>query len=115
MGKPGTMKVEQFNFLKTQVEQFGAKTLASKLAKVCQKRAAALKHECANSVVGAAYASVGTKINSKVGAVAAKVPIETFSMLSDLTDQYGVELVVAKLAKLSTVATDKTLLKSIFV
>jgi hypothetical protein len=114
MGKPGTMAVEQFNFLKTQVESFGAKTLASKLAKVCGKRASALKHECAKSVVGAAYESIASKINGKVGPVTAKVPIETFSMLSDLTDQYGAELVIAKLAKLSTVATEKTLLKSIF-
>jgi hypothetical protein len=114
MGKAGTMAVEQYNFLKTQVESFGAKTLASKLAKVCSKRATALKHECAASLVGSAYENAASKINRKIGTVTAKVPIETFSMLSDLTDQYGVELVVSKLAKLSTVQTEKTLLKSIF-
>lgn len=116
-GKPGTIAPEQFEELTNLVENYGAKLLAAKVAKICSKRAEFLKHEYPNSAVAAAFNSTATKISSVVGGGTGSVSRESFDSLSELVDEYGPEVVTMKLAKIAKRSGDNTaseMLKRIF-
>jgi hypothetical protein len=108
MGKPGTLSVEDFESLKALVAQYGAGTLAKKVAKTCGKKAATLGHEYGASLVAKAYKDTSSKILSAFGGngTATAISGTAFTTISNLVGKYGAELVIIKLAKLAKKGND---------
>ena len=116
-GKSGTLSPTDFEKLNTMAAASGAKLLATKVAKICLTKSAALKHEYALSSVGAAYGTIGSKLTSVVGTGTKAISREAFNSLTSMVGTYGPELVIQKLAKIAKrngVVAEATMLKSIF-
>lgn len=116
-GKPGTITPEEFELLESGVNAYGARTVASKVAKICSKKADALKHEYPLSSVASAYASIASKIVGSVGSVTKAVSSDFFNSLTGMVALYGPEVVtwkIAKLAKRTGSTADSNMLSSLF-
>ena len=117
VGRGGTLAVEDFESLESMASLYNEKVLASKVAKICSKRADYLKHEYAGSSISLAFASTASKIKTAVGEARGMVPTETFENLADMVMGYGPELVIQKLGKLAKRngrVAESTVLKAIF-
>ena len=117
VGKPGTITAEEFTALKAAVDQWGAKLLASKVAKICSKKGTSLVHEFATSAIGAAYNAIASSITAAVGSPSGLVSSAFNDSLTQMVATYGPEVVIFKLAKLAGKAgnsADQTLLKGLF-
>jgi hypothetical protein len=115
-GKGGTLAPSDFESLKGLVGSFGASTLALKVAKACNQKAAALNHEYPKSAVAAAYVATASKITNAGLGSPKMIPGSAFVTVGQMVGKYGAELVVQKLAK-SVKKTDASLynkLNSIF-
>lgn len=116
-GKSGTVTPEEFELLEAAVSQWGARLVASKIAKICSKKAEALKHEYALSPVAAAYADIASKIATAVGSQPKPVSSDFFNSLTGMVALYGPEVVtwkIAKLAKRAGSTADSTMLGGLF-
>lgn len=115
-GKAGTMSVEDFESLTSMSSAYGETLLATKVAKICSKRAAPLLREYSGSALGNAYSSVASKITNAVSVSDRTISRDNFSAIGSWIDKYGPELVVQKLAKIAqrNSSADATTLKSIF-
>lgn len=101
-GKSGTLTVEDFEELSSYAEEYGARILGQKIAKVCSRLADGYKHEFAASPVAKAWLDLSGKIVGTLGTSTASIPSEVFGFLGNITTTYGPELVIQKLAKIAT-------------
>jgi hypothetical protein len=116
-GRAGTISVEEFDSLKEMATQYGAVTLASKVGKICSRKAEALLHECSSSAVGDAFNRTASKLSDALRDNARKISSDSFRNLADMVDRYGAEVITWKLAKLASrsgQSDQATLLKGIF-
>ena len=101
-GKSGTLAVEDFEELSSYAEQYGARVLGQKIAKVCSRLAEGYKHEFAGSPVASAWLGIGSKISTTLGTTNVSIPSDVFGFLGSITTTYGPEVVIQKLAKIAT-------------
>ena len=107
VGKAGTILPEEFTQLSEATAQYtkggvnGALLLASKVAKICAKKSAALKHEFPGSTVAAAYDGIVNKINGVTGNLQGTITTDLFGDLTGMVAKYGPEVVIWKLAKIA--------------
>lgn len=117
-GKSGTVTAAEFESLTTMVRQYGARTVASKVAEICSNKAARLTHEWNGSGVASAYNSVASRINSAVGSNGSRsISTDMFTSLTGMVATYGPEVIVQKVAKIAGrngSSADATQLKNIF-
>jgi hypothetical protein len=117
LGKPGTISKEEFTALNSAAQKFSVRLLASKVAKICGRKSASLKHEYPASTVAAAYDGIVNKIVTAVGKQDTAIPTPLFDQLTGMVAQYGPEVVIwklAKIAKSSNNASDSALLSGLF-
>jgi hypothetical protein len=100
-GKAGTITVAEFEALEAMVENYGAKLLAAKVAKLCISKSTKLLHEYNASVIGKAYGDTAAAIQTAVGMQTANVSRDCYNTLKSVVDTYGPEVVVTKLGKLA--------------
>jgi len=116
-GKGGTLSPEDFELLTGMVATSGAKLLATKVAKICLKKASVLQHEYARSAIAAGYSGVATKLTGVVGTGNRAISRDAFNSLTSMVASYGPEVVIQKLAKIAkrnNNLADATMLKGIF-
>lgn len=100
-GKPGTLTEVDFTSLYQIVDSYKAQLVATKVAKLCMKKAAPYLHEYPESAVGKAYASVAQKITDAVGTSSNVINRDAFHSLSSMVDRYGPEVIIQKLGKIA--------------
>ncbi len=116
-GKSGTVTAEEFTRLETLVGNYGAGTLASKVAKICTKMSSGYLHEFPGSPVGSAWSGLSEKITKAVTTAPRVIPTADFAFLSSLVTNYGPELIVQKISRIGGrdgVSAQVTALKTLF-